>query len=227
MSTSAMRTRTTSSAARHTPTQPDWAEFAAHPLSAVHLSRLQACFEGLGLSPTTVQGMLEQPRLQSRLIRLLEQRHGLSPLDQLTPPVAHDVPASMLPAMDIGALSRACGVVYWARAFTGEIRAAHVLQLRERFGDALYQLALNSRALASDEPPPADLETLEEAVSREGENCLHAWLNDQPRALGAWQRLKVRDRRSTESLPEEALQRGPAIMRSVVQWRNAQGEGSL
>lgn len=222
-----MSTHAMSSAALNTPLQPDWAEFAAQPLSAVHLSRLQACFEGLGLPLSTLQAMLEQPRFQSRLTRLLEQRHGLSPLDQLTPPVAADVPASMLPAMDIDALSRACGVVYWARAFTGEIRAAQVLQLRERFGDALYQLALNSRELASDEPLPAGLEALDEAVSREGENCLHAWLNDQPRALGAWQRLKVRDRRSTESLPETVLQRGPAIMRSVVQWRNAQGEGGL
>lgn len=211
----------------NTQPRPAWAEFAAQPLGSVHLSRLQACFDGLELPPETLREMLEQPRLQARLTRLLERHYGLAPLEQLAPPKTADLSASMLPALDIGALSRACGVVYWARAFTQEIRATQVRQLREHFGEAHYQLALHARDLATDATPPSTLQALEEAVNRDGEHCLHAWLNDQPRALGAWQRLKVSDRRSPDSLPEEALQRGPAIMRSVVQWRTARGEDSL
>jgi len=196
-----------------------WQAFTAQPLQSVHRARLQACFDNLDLPAATLAAMLAQPRLQERLTRMLEQRFALQPLEALQPPQGEDVPIATLDIAQSKRLARRCGVVFWAEALVREIRAPAVRALRERFGDALLELALAEQALACPLAPgelPASLDELDTAVERDGQACVNAWLAEQPRALAAWYRLKIDDPAAAAPITARIEQYGPAIVRRVV-----------
>jgi len=198
-------------------TRERWREFTAQPLHHVHRARLLACFDGLDLPAATLEAMLTLPRLQARLTRMLERRFALQPLHAIAPPQPADLPVATLGAAHLSELAERCGAVFWAQAFVCEIRAPAVRALREHFGSALYELALAERELACpDLALPTCADALAAAVQRDGQACVQAWLAEQPRALAAWQRLKLT---AATMLPLSAdVQRyGPAIVRRVVQ----------
>lgn len=196
-----------------------WQAFTARPLQNVHRARLQACFDNLDLPAATLDAMLAQPRLQERLTRMLEQRFALQPLEALQPPQGEDVPIATLDTAQSKRLARRCGVVFWAEALVREIRAPAVRALRERFGDALLELALAEQGLACPLAPgelAASLDELDTAVERDGQACVNAWLAEQPRALAAWYRLKIDDPAAAAPITARIEQYGPAIVRRVV-----------
>ncbi|RZA25333.1 MAG: hypothetical protein EOP02_12410 [Proteobacteria bacterium] len=182
-----------------------WQAFTARPLQNVHRARLQACFDNLDLPAATLDAMLAQPLLQ--------------PLEALQPPQGEDVPIATLDTAQSKRLARRCGVVFWAEALVREIRAPAVRALRERFGDALLELALAEQALACPLAPgelAASLDELDTAVERDGQACVNAWLAEQPRALAAWYRLKIDDPAAAAPITARIEQYGPAIVRRVV-----------
>jgi hypothetical protein len=206
---------------------PSWSEFTARPLHGVHLARLRACFEDLDIPPATLDAMLVQPRLRERLTRMLESRFALQPLAAIAPPEPVDVPVATLTAPKLGDLASRCGVVFWAEAFAREIRAPAVRALREHFGGALFDLALAHRALACPlhtQALPDSLDALSAAVERDGQACVNAWLAEQPRALAAWQRLKISESAAAEPISAAIEQYGPAIVRQLAQRGAATGE---
>ena len=199
---------------------PNWNEFTARPLHTVHLARLRACFEDLEIPPATLDAMLTQPRLRERLTRMLEQRFALQPLAAIAPPEPVDVPVATLTAPKLGDLAKRCGVVFWAEAFTREIRAPAVRALREHFGVDLFELAVAQRALACPlhaQVLPDSVEALSTVVERDGQACVNAWLAEQPRALAAWQRLKISESAAAEPVSEAIERYGPAIVRRLAQ----------
>ena len=209
--------------------QQGWSAFVASPLHSVHRARLQVCFDNLELPAATLDAMLAQPRLRERLTRMLEQRFGLQPLDAIEPPQAADVPVATLGAPHLSELARRCGVVFWAHAFVREIRAPAVRALRERFGDALFDLALAEHTLAcpvAAHEMPTTLDTLAAAVARDGQACVNAWLAEQPRALAAWYRLKADEPAGAAPVTARIEHYGPPIVRRVVQL-NVPAQGVL
>jgi hypothetical protein len=209
-------------------TVQDWREFTARPLQTVHLARLRACFEDLDIPAATLDAILVQPRLRERLTRMLENRFALQPLAVIPPPEPVDVPVATLSAPKLSDLTSRCGVVFWAEAFVREIRAPAVRALREHFGGPLVELALAQRSLACPLPAhgmPESLEALSAAVERDGQACVNAWLAEQPRALAAWQRLKISESAAAAPISAAIAHYGPAIVRQLVRLGQAKDEG--
>lgn len=162
-----------------------WQGLIGQPLDFVGTPPLAACFPD---NPGSAQlgALRKQPRLQSRLLRLLLSSHQLQAPDSLPLPDAVDLPVLLLPPKAFKRLPRLCGAILHSSTLSREIRGDVVNQLRDLLGSEVFALALANRALGSGADLLRQPAELLAAIDRDGARCIGAWLQAQPGALRPW-----------------------------------------
>ncbi|MDX5376845.1 MAG: hypothetical protein LPK08_04890 [Halomonas sp.] len=192
-----------------------WRSFVEAPARGVAFSWLQDCLGEIA-DDATLEALAHHPRFQRRLAQRLVDRHGLTPPEALPAPTEEDARLLALPAWAGTTLNLYCGVICHATAFVREIRAPRVMALKQRFGDAAFAAALANRELAVTTASDDDIELLAQAVKRDGQACVLAWLSQQPPELATWLRLGVASGLPEEEVPDataEVRRQGPRIVR--------------
>ncbi|SHM34453.1 hypothetical protein [Phytopseudomonas punonensis] len=161
----------------------------ARPMAFVARDCLEAALLG-ALPRDRVLELIEQQRFEARLGELLVSYYGLQPLSDVGEVADDDLPVLLLPPPAFSRLVSACGACRHAVALAREIRGPLVQQLRERLGDATYDLAIGWRETPAGTPMLMTGDALLAAIEADGQRCLEAWLAAQPPALQGWLRLR-------------------------------------
>ncbi|XXF08584.1 type III secretion protein [Pseudomonas sp. D2-3] len=166
-----------------------WRMLLARPITFVAGDCLEAAL--LGAVPRErVLELIEQRRFEARLGELLLSYYGLQPLSGVGEVADDDLPVLLLPPSTFTRFATTCGACRHAVALAREIRGPLVQQLRERLGDATYDLAIGWREAAAGAPMMMTGDALLAAIEEDGQRCVAAWLAAQPPALQAWLRLR-------------------------------------
>jgi len=166
-----------------------WRMLLARPLAFVARDCLEAALLG-ALPRERVLELIEQRRFEARLGELLVSYYGLQPLSGAGEVADDDLPVLLLPPPAFAQLARTCGACRHAAALAREIRGPLVQQLRERLGDATYELAIGWRESQAGTPVLMSADALLAAIEADGQRCVEAWLAAQPTALQDWLRLR-------------------------------------
>lgn len=166
-----------------------WQGLVAEPLQFVRGASLGGCFAD-ELPEAVLQAMQGQPRFRQRLEQLLVSHYQLAPMDQLIPPVAADLPVLLLSPAQFARLPRQCGAIWHASTLSREIRREVVNELREGLGAEVFVAALALRQLGGAADLLRDPAELVEAIDRDGQGCVAAWLNAQHADWQGWLRLR-------------------------------------
>lgn len=193
-----------------------WERFARLAAGIAHPSHVAALFDG-AVDEETAGRLARHPRLVARASALLERRLALP---AAAPPAGAVDRLIALSSPDrLAALARQAGAVCWAKAIAREIRSERVAALKEAIGQDAYVAALAHRSEAltddirSSPEAPAGPQTLGEAVERDGNACLAAWLLTQ--SEGVARRVRLRFPAAFDDAdPDQALREaGPRILR--------------
>ncbi|HCT07137.1 MAG TPA: type III secretion protein [Pseudomonas sp.] len=166
-----------------------WQGLIAEPLQFVRGPSLGACFAA-ELPDEVLHAMHRQPRFRQRLEQLLVSHYQLAPLDQLVTPLAADLPVLLLSLAQFARLPRLCGAIWHASTLSREIRRDVVNELREGLGADVFSQALALRQLGGAADLLRDPGELIEAIDRDGQGCVAAWLHAQQADLQGWLRLR-------------------------------------
>ncbi|WP_025855905.1 hypothetical protein [Pseudomonas sp. CHM02] len=166
-----------------------WQGLVAEPLQFVRGSSLVGCFAD-DLPEAVLQAMQAQPRFRQRLEQLLVSHYQLAPMDQLTTPVAADLPVLLLSPLQFAHLPRLCGAIWHASTLSREIRREVVNELREGLGAEVFVSALALRQLGGAADLLREPGELIEAIDRDGQGCVAAWLHAQHADWQGWLRLR-------------------------------------
>ncbi|MGR3889457.1 type III secretion protein [Pseudomonas sp. 1152_12] len=166
-----------------------WQGLIAEPLQFVRGPSLGACFAD-ELPDEVLQAMQRQPRFRQRLEQLLVRHYQLAPLKHLVTPLAADLPVLLLSAVQFARLPRLCGAIWHASTLSREIRREVVNELREGLGAQVFSQALALRQLGGAADLLRDPSELIDAIDRDGQGCVAAWLQAQHADLRGWVRLR-------------------------------------
>ncbi|MGB3124685.1 MAG: type III secretion protein [Pseudomonas sp.] len=166
-----------------------WQGLIAEPLQFVRGPSLGACFAE-DLPEAVLHALQAQPRFHPRLEQLLVSHYQLAPLDQLVSPLAADLPVLLLSDAQFARLPRLCGAIWHASTLSREIRREVVNELREGLGAPVFSQALALRQLGGAADLLRDPAELIEAIDRDGQGCIAAWLHAQQADLQGWLRLR-------------------------------------
>ena len=170
--------------------QQAWQALVAQPLTFVDVRYLRECWP-LSTRDEQYATISKDARFETRRAALLSAHFGLSALAQLPPPATADIPVLLLSRESFGQMGRRCGAIWHAATLSREIRGEAVSQLRNLLGNEVFALALAHRAAGGAVDllrQPADLV---EAIDRDGDIFVTAWLNSQPAELRQWLRLRL------------------------------------
>lgn len=171
------------------PSLPErWQTVAARPLSYVLPASLNQCFAD-ALSTEQLNTLLTEPRYRTRLERLLLDHFELAPLTQ--PRVEADIRIMLLSAEHLPRLALLCGATWHANALAREIRGAAVQALKDQLGVDVFEFALAHRDKAGAMDLLFDVEQLLQAIERDGDACVRAWLCSLSDDLQRWLRLRL------------------------------------
>ena len=166
-----------------------WRALLAQPIGFVAEDCLEAAL--LGAMPRDRVGeLIRQRRFEARLGKLLVCYFGLQPLSDVGEVADDDLPVLLLSPPVFAQLAMACGACRHAHALAREIRGPLVQQLRERLGDATYDLAVGWQDTRVGAPALLSGDALLAAIEGSGQGCVEAWLAAQPAPLQAWLRLR-------------------------------------
>lgn len=166
-----------------------WQGLIAEPLQFVRGPSLGACFAD-ELPDAVLQAMHGQPRFRQRLEQLLVSHYQLAPMDQLVTPLAADLSVLLLSPAQFARLPRLCGAIWHAATLSREIRREVVNELREGLGAEVFVSALALRQLGGAADLLRDPGELIEAIDRDGQGCVAAWLHAQHADWQGWLRLR-------------------------------------
>ncbi|WP_426135939.1 type III secretion protein [Pseudomonas sp. PWP3-1b2] len=166
-----------------------WQGLIAEPLQFVRGPSLGACFAD-DLPAQVLQAMQAQPRFRQRLEKLLVSHYQLAPLEQLVSPLAADLPVLLLSDAQFARLPRLCGAIWHASTLSREIRRDVVNELRAGLGTEVFSQALALRQLGGAADLLRDPAELIEAIDRDGQGCVAAWLHAQHADFQGWLRLR-------------------------------------
>ncbi|WP_416637102.1 type III secretion protein [Pseudomonas sp. OHS18] len=166
-----------------------WRMLLARPMAFVARDCLEAALLG-ALPRDRGLELIGQRRFEARLGELLVSYYGLQPLGSVGEVADDDLAVLLLPPPAFSQLAIACGACRHAVALAREIRGPLVQQLRERLGDATYDLAIGWRETPASTPMLMTGDALLAAIEADGQRCVEAWLAAQPTALQAWLRLR-------------------------------------
>ena len=166
-----------------------WQGLVAEPLQFVRGQSLGACFAD-ELPQALLQAMQGQPRFRQRLEQLLVSQYQLAPMAQLTTPMAADLAVLLLSPTQFARLPRLCGAIWHAPTLSREIRREVVNELREGLGAEVFVSALALRQLGGAADLLREPVELVDAVDRDGQGCVAAWLHAQHADWQGWLRLR-------------------------------------
>lgn len=166
-----------------------WQGLIAEPLQFVRGPSLGACFAD-DLPDEVLHAMQAQPRFRQRLEQLLVSHYQLAPLEQLVSPLAADLPVLLLSDAQFARLPRLCGAIWHASTLSREIRREVVNELRAGLGADVFSQALALRQLGGAADLLRDPAELIEAIDRDGQGCVAAWLHAQHADFQGWLRLR-------------------------------------
>lgn len=166
-----------------------WRTLLTRPMAFVARDCLEAALLGAVPRERVIE-LIEQRRFEARLGELLVSYYGLQPLRGVGEVVDDDLPVLLLPPPAFSQLAIACGACRHAVALAREIRGPMVQQLRERLGDATYDLAIGWRETPAGTATLIGGDALLAAIEADGQRCVEAWLAAQPTALQGWLRLR-------------------------------------
>jgi hypothetical protein len=165
-----------------------WQTVAAQPLSYVLPASLNQCFAD-SLSAEELNAVLAEPRYRTRLERLLVDHFKLPPLTQ--PRVEADIRIMLLAVEHLPRLALLCGATWHANVLAREIRGVAVQALKDQLGADVFEFALAHRDQAGAVDLLFDVEQLLQAIERDGNACVRAWLFSLPEDLQCWLRLRL------------------------------------
>jgi hypothetical protein len=166
-----------------------WQGLVAEPLQFVRGQSLGACFAD-ELPQALLQAMQGQPRFRQRLEQLLVSQYQLAPMAQLTTPMAADLAVLLLSPTQFARLPRLCGAIWHAPTLSREIRREVVNELREGLGAEVFVSALALRQLGGAADLLREPAELVDAIDRDGQGCVAAWLHAQHADWQGWLRLR-------------------------------------
>ena len=133
---------------------------------------------------------LALPRFRPRLEQLLVNHYQLVPIAHLVTPSAADLAVLLLSPAQFSRLPRLCGAIWHASTLSREIRREVVNELREGLGAEVFSQALAQRQLGGAADLLREPSELIEAIDRDGQGCVAAWLHAQHADLQGWLRLR-------------------------------------
>ncbi|QJI12497.1 type III secretion protein [Pseudomonas sp. ADAK22] len=166
-----------------------WQGLIAEPLQFVRGPSLGACFAD-DLPDEVLQAMQGQARFRQRLEQLLVNHYQLAPIAHLVTPSAADLAVLLLSPAQFSRLPRLCGAIWHASTLSREIRREVVNELREGLGAEVFSQALAQRQLGGAADLLREPSELIEAIDRDGQGCVAAWLQAQHADLQGWLRLR-------------------------------------
>lgn len=185
------------------PEQQAWQALVAQPLTFVDVRYLRECWP-LSVRDEQYAAVSSDVRFEARRTALLSAHFGLPALARLQPPATADLPVLLLSPEAFGQLARRCGAIWHAATLSREIRGEAVSQLRHLLGNEVFALALAHRASGGAVDllrQPADLV---EAIDRDGDIFVTAWVNSQSVGLRQWLRLRLPLPPAESALPPQS-----------------------
>nr|WP_180882923.1 SctK family type III secretion system sorting platform protein [Mesorhizobium loti] len=177
-------------AGREETVSSDWQEFWSNPASYVDAGWLSDCFDGqIGFE--ACERMLETPRLQQRLSKLLAARHELAAGAPARLPEQVDQQIALAPGDELERLALRAGAIYWANSLAAVIDGRQAGAIQTALGPELCALAVANRDISGPVKPLEPLDSLSGRVFADGLSCLESWLQDMPPQLASRVRLKL------------------------------------
>ncbi|WP_054309957.1 SctK family type III secretion system sorting platform protein [Mesorhizobium sp. 1M-11] len=168
----------------------DWQEFWSNPAGYADAGWLSDCFDGkVGFE--ACERMLETPRLQPRLSKLLAERHELTTDDPPQPPDHIDRQIALVSGEDLERLALRAGAIYWANSLAAVIDGRQAGAIQTALGPELCAFAVANRDISGPVRPLEPLDGLSGRIFADGLNCLESWLQDMPPQLGKRVRLRL------------------------------------
>jgi hypothetical protein len=172
----------------HASLRQHWHAVIDSPLNYVQPAHFAPCFAD-ALSAEQLNALLAQPRYAGRLQKLLMQHFALAPLAQ--PPREADIPLLLMPAEQFPRVTLLCGATWHGNTLVREIRGAAVQTLKQTLGSDVFDYALAHRSQAGAVDLHLDVDQLLQAITRDGQACIGAWVRTLPEALQGWLRLRL------------------------------------
>ncbi|MEM7042315.1 MAG: SctK family type III secretion system sorting platform protein [Pseudomonadota bacterium] len=196
--------------------------FERLPAAYCHPERIQRLLPD-GLPAQFRDRLLASTRLRFRLSSILAERHALQACgpDMLATPAGR---FAQLEGEVLQSALRRIGAIWHARTLRTFILAEPLRQLMDRLGRDNYQAALRSIDLAPETAPDEtddgdrspDADRLVDLIERDGLIAVNAWCHQQPAALGARLKLKLRPCPEVDGEPPASLRElGPKIVDRV------------
>ncbi len=167
-----------------------WQQLTARPLIFIGAQRLAECFAG-AVSAGQLDTLRNLSRFEARLLHLLRERFELLPWAKVPKPELADLPVLLLSPQAFSRLARLCGAVWHGATLRREIRGEVVGELHQRLGAEVFAQAMSLPALAGAADLLREPAELVEAIDRDGQICVAAWLQLQPEALRGWLSLRL------------------------------------
>lgn len=168
----------------------EWQEFWSNPASYADAGWLFDCFDSQ-ISLDACERMLETPRLQPRLSKLLAERHELTTKDLPQTLQRIDQEIALASGDELERLALRAGAIYWANSLAAVIDGRQAGAIQTALGPELCALAVANRDVSGPPKPLEPLENLSGRVFADGLSCLASWLQDMPSQLGKRVRLKL------------------------------------
>ncbi|WP_379071234.1 SctK family type III secretion system sorting platform protein [Mesorhizobium sp. UC74_2] len=203
-------------AGREEAVSPDWQEFWLNPAGYVDAGWLSDCFDGqIGFE--ACERMLETPRLQPRLSKLLAERHGLASrgLDRL--PEKVDQQIALLSGDELERLALRAGAIYWANSLAAIIDGRQANAVQTALGPELCAAAVANRDISGPAKALEPLDGLSGRIFADGLSCLESWLQDVPPQLASRVRLKLANGLPGLGDARQVAELGARILRRAVE----------
>lgn len=176
--------------AREEATRSDWQTFWSNPASYADAGWLSECFDGqIGFD--ACERMLETPRLQARLSKLLAERYDLTAKDLPRLPEQVDRQIALASGNELERLALRAGAIYWANSLAAVIDGRQTGAIQAALGSELCALAVANRDISGPVKPLEPLDDLSGKIFADGLSCLESWLQDAPPQLAKRVRLKL------------------------------------
>ncbi|NWC08427.1 type III secretion protein [Pseudomonas agarici] len=167
-----------------------WQQLTAHPLTFIGLESLAECFAG-AVSSGQLHALRNLSRFEARLLRRLHERFALLPWTEVPKPDPADLPVLLLSPQAFSRLARLCGAIWHGATLRREIRSEVVGELHQRLGSEVFTHAMSLPTLAGAADLLREPAELVEAIDRDGQTCVAAWLHQQPESLKGWLSLRL------------------------------------
>lgn len=203
-------------AGREEAVSPDWQEFWSNPAGYADAGWLSDCFDGqIGFE--ACERMLETPRLQPRLSKLLAERHGLAARGLARLPEQVDQQIALLSGDELERLALRAGAIYWANSLAAIIDGRQASAIQVALGPELCTSAVANRDISGPAKSLEPLDGLSGRIFADGLSCLESWLQDVPPQLASRVRLKLANGLPGLGDARQVAELGARILRRAVE----------